>query len=111
MKLTAFFAFCLTLALSIFWIGHWNPPLQQHEIVTKASGLTDSPQTSKPTFAAEEKPLEPGLAEALSKARHHVRELTAEEVKLPKNQQVRAFAANPGQQLTARFSRVVAEIP
>ncbi len=111
MKLTAFFAFCLTLALSIFWIGHWNPPLQQHEVVTKASGLTDSPQAIKPTFAAAEKPLEPGLAQALSKARHQVRELTAKEVELPENHQLCAFAANPGQQLTARFFRVVAEIP
>jgi hypothetical protein len=61
------------------------------------SKVTKAPSAGKPKNPEKE------LWSVFSAARHQIQTLTKEESAMPQNKDVRFFAANPGQQLTARF--------
>ncbi len=93
--------------------GHASPAAQQalDTEFSKAAAQVDVPPASPPLGAAKTPKAEPAKAgnpeqalwSAFSDARHQVQSLTQEESAMAHNKGVRFFAANPGQQLTARF--------
>ncbi|MDZ4289223.1 MAG: FG-GAP repeat protein, partial [Prosthecobacter sp.] len=75
--------------------------LAAEKAAASAPNSNQSKQALPPATPAIDEP--ESLWNAFSKARHEVQTLTEREAGLPQNRGVRYFAANPGQQLTARF--------
>lgn len=93
--------------------GQASPAAQQalDTEFSKAAAQVDVPPASPPPGTAKTPKAESAKAgnpeqalwSAFSDARHQVQSLTQEESAMAHNKGVRFFAANPGQQLTARF--------
>jgi sugar lactone lactonase YvrE len=77
-------------------------PTAQPALVPQKNTVAKTGPASPPALSKPKNP-EKELWSVFSAARHQIQTLTKEESAMLQNQGVRFFAANPGQQLTARF--------
>ncbi|MDF1714597.1 MAG: DUF5011 domain-containing protein [Akkermansiaceae bacterium] len=86
-----------------------SPVAEREAVAESQSAVTEvipEPQPPAETMAKNEQAGEevpPGLVAALSEARRRITPISSQQGELPENEGARFFAANPGEDLTARF--------